>query len=127
MDGTTTLGTTTLNGTGVATYSTSTLTLGSHSLSAVFTATNANNFGPSTGALTQIVKVPTGSPYMMCGLPYGVWLLSATYVVGPNTYRSSNESTQVVIAVTSSGVSLATGGTFGPVLPAGSAVMVYVK
>ena len=61
MDGTTTLGTTTLNGTGVATYSTSTLTLGSHSLSAVFTATNANNFGPSTGTLTQIVKAPTGT------------------------------------------------------------------
>ena len=41
-DGATTLGSATLNGSGVATYPTSALALGSNSLSAVFTATNAS-------------------------------------------------------------------------------------
>jgi len=127
MDGAATLGTATLNGAGVATYATSTLSLGAHALSAVFTPTNTNNFGPSTGVLAQVVNAAAGSAYSMCGLPYGVWLLSATYVVGPNTYRSSNEPTQVVVTITPAGVSVATAGTFGPVLPAGSPVTVYVK
>ena len=127
MDGTTTLATVTLNSSGVATTSTSTLALGSHSLSAVFTPTTPANFGASTGTLTQVVNAPTGTPYFLCGLPYGVWHLSATYVVGANTYKSSNESTQIVVEVTPSGFYVGSGGTFGSLLPAGSSVTVYVK
>ena len=128
MSGTTTLGSAALNGSDVATLATSTLALGSDSLSATFTATNANNFGPSTSAtLTETVNAAAGTAYTLSALPYGVWLLSATYVVGSTTYSSSNETTQVVIEVTPSGYAVATAGTFGSVLTAGSPVTVYVR
>ncbi|HUI03541.1 MAG TPA: Ig-like domain-containing protein [Acidimicrobiales bacterium] len=126
-DGPTTLGTATVNGSGVATYSTSTLTVGSHALSASFTPTNSNNFGTSSGQLTQVVNAPAGAAFTLTGLPYGVWLLSATYTVGPTTYRSSNESVQVVVKVTPSGFYVGSGGTFGSLQSAGSPVTVYVK
>ncbi len=127
MNGSTTLSTVTLNGSGVATYALSTLAIGSYSLSAVFTPTNANNFGTSTGTLTQVVNAAAGSSYTLCGLPYGVWLLTATYTVGSTTYKSSNESTQVVVEVTPSGIYAGRGGTFGSLLTAGSAITVYVQ
>ncbi len=127
MNGSTTLGTVTLNGSGVATYALSTLAIGSYSLSAVFTPTNANNFGTSTGTLTQVVNAAAGTSYTLCGLPYGVWLLSATYTVGSVTYKSSNESTQVVVEVTPSGIYAGRGGTFGSLLAAGSVITVYVQ
>jgi hypothetical protein len=56
-DGSSTLGSpVAVNGSGVATFSTSALTVGSHSLSAVFTPTDPTSFGPSTGTLTQVVN-----------------------------------------------------------------------
>jgi hypothetical protein len=67
LDGTTTLGSGTLNGAGVATYATSSLAVGAHSITASYTG-NAS-FAPSTStALTQTVNqtptagVPTISP-----------------------------------------------------------------
>ncbi len=119
-NGSTVLATVALNGSGVATYSTSALAIGSNPLSAVFTATTPANFGTSTGTLAQVVNAPAGTPYTLCGLPYGVWELSATYL----TYSSANESTQVVVTISPSGISLNGGTTW---LPAGSAVTVYVK
>ena len=57
-DGTTTLGTGNLNGTGVATYSTSALSSGNHSITAVYPGDT--NFAGSTSAiLTQAVNTPT--------------------------------------------------------------------
>jgi len=58
MDGANTLGTGTLNGSGVATYSTSSLALASHSITAVY-AGDARNMGSTSNALT--VNVTTGS------------------------------------------------------------------
>ncbi len=59
LDGTTVLGTGTLNSAGVATYSTSTLTAGSHSITAAFQANT--NFTASSAALTQVMSAPAGS------------------------------------------------------------------
>jgi hypothetical protein len=58
-DGTTLLGTGTLNGSGIATFSTTALTLGTHSITAAF-QTNTN-FTASSATLTQVMTAPTGS------------------------------------------------------------------
>ncbi|HXQ43067.1 MAG TPA: Ig-like domain-containing protein [Acidimicrobiales bacterium] len=122
-DGATVLATVALNGSGIATYATSTFTVGTHSLSAVFTATNPSNFGPSTGTLSQVVNAPAGTPYTLCGLPYGVWLLSATYTNAGHTYTSTTESVQVVITITTAGIYIGAAGPY----PAGSSVTVNVQ
>ena len=120
-DGATTLATVAVNGSGVATYATAALGLGSHAMSAVFTATSPSNFAASTGTLTQVVNPPPGTPYTLCGLPYGVWRLNATYL----TFSSATEAVQVVVTIGPSGISLDGGATW---LAAGSnQVTVYVK
>jgi hypothetical protein len=58
-DGSTLLGTGTLNASGVATYSTSTLALGTHTITAAF-QTNTN-FTGSSASLTQVMTAPTGT------------------------------------------------------------------
>ncbi|HTC76234.1 MAG TPA: MBG domain-containing protein [Edaphobacter sp.] len=58
-DGTTPLGTGTLNSTGVATFSTTALTPGTHSITAAFQANT--NFTASSATLTQVMTAPTGS------------------------------------------------------------------
>jgi hypothetical protein len=55
LDGTTTLGSGTLNGSGVATYSTSTLSAGSHSITAGYGG-DANFSGSTSAVLTQVVN-----------------------------------------------------------------------
>jgi hypothetical protein len=59
-DGGTTLGSSTVNGSGVATLNepASTFTAASHSLSAVFTPTDTADFSPSTGTTTLVVNPP---------------------------------------------------------------------
>jgi hypothetical protein len=64
---------------GVATCTTSALTVGNHSITALYTPTNGNNFSTSSGSLTQTVFSQSGSPSIISGLPYGVWVVSATY------------------------------------------------
>ena len=59
-DGAATLGTGTLNGAGQATLSTSSLTVGSHSITAVYGG-NATNLTSTSSALTQVVAVPPDS------------------------------------------------------------------
>jgi hypothetical protein len=54
MDGSTALGTGTLNGAGVATFSTATLALGAHSVTAVYSGDN-NNAGSTSPAVTVTV------------------------------------------------------------------------
>ena len=58
-DGTNLLGTGTLNSTGIATFSTTALTLGTHSITAAFQANT--NFTASSATLTQVMTAPTGS------------------------------------------------------------------
>ena len=58
-DGGTLLGTGTLNSSGVATFSTGTLTSGSHPITAIFQANT--NFATSSASLTQVVNTPVGS------------------------------------------------------------------
>lgn len=55
LDGTATLGTGTLNGAGVATYATSALTTGSHSISAVYGA-DSNYVGSTSGVLAEAIN-----------------------------------------------------------------------
>jgi YVTN family beta-propeller protein len=54
-DGSTTLGTVTLNGSGVATFATSSLAVGQHSITAVY-AGDTNNTGSTSSVLTQTVN-----------------------------------------------------------------------
>ena len=58
-DGSTMLGTGTLNSSGIATFSTTTLTVGSHTITAAFQANT--NFTASTATLTQVMTAPVGS------------------------------------------------------------------
>ena len=58
LDGTTTLGTGTLNAGGVATYTTTALAIGTHSITSQYAATG--NFGPSTSTAVQVIV--TGVP-----------------------------------------------------------------
>jgi MBG domain (YGX type)/Bacterial Ig-like domain (group 3)/NHL repeat len=58
-DGSTMLGTGTLNSNGIATFSTTTLTVGSHTITAAFQANT--NFTASTATLTQVMTAPVGS------------------------------------------------------------------
>jgi sugar lactone lactonase YvrE len=58
-DGTTLLGTGTLNSSGIATFSTTSLTVGTHSITAAFQANT--NFTASSATLTQVMAAPAGS------------------------------------------------------------------
>jgi len=57
-DGTTTLGSMTLNGTGVAVYTTSALGVGSNSITAVYAGDSANSGSTSTAATVTVTAVP---------------------------------------------------------------------
>jgi hypothetical protein len=60
MDGATNLGSpVAVNGSGVATTTTSFSSTGAHNLSAVFTPTDTSSFSPSTGTLTETVNPPS--------------------------------------------------------------------
>ena len=64
---------------------TSALTAGTHTITAVYNPTNSNNLAPSTGTLSQFVISPSGTPSIMSGLPYGVWILTVTYGTHTNS------------------------------------------
>jgi Bacterial Ig-like domain (group 3) len=57
-DGVTTLGSMTLNGTGVAVYTTSTLAVGSHSITAVYAGDSADSGSTSSAAAVTVTAVP---------------------------------------------------------------------
>jgi hypothetical protein len=57
-DGTTTLGSMTLNGTGVAVYTTSAFGVGSHSITAAYGGDSANSGSTSTAAAVTVTAVP---------------------------------------------------------------------
>jgi MBG domain (YGX type)/Bacterial Ig-like domain (group 3)/NHL repeat len=59
LDGATLLGTGTLNSSGAATFTTSTLAAGTHTINAAFQANT--NFTTSSGSLAQVVNAPAGT------------------------------------------------------------------
>jgi hypothetical protein len=59
-DGVTVLGTGTLNGSGQATFTTSSLSVGSHSITAVYSG-DVNNAAATSAVLTQVVNIPADS------------------------------------------------------------------
>ena len=73
MDGSTTLGTGSVDGSGVATFTTSTLAVGSHSLSAVYSG-DANFTGSTSSSVNQVVNqggtttalVSSANPSVFC-------------------------------------------------------------
>jgi Tfp pilus assembly protein PilV len=88
----------TVGSSGTATCTTSALSIGSDVISAVYSPTG--NFAASTGTLTEVVNLGSTSPYLLSGLPYGVWLLTVTY--GGNTATTTvtiTGTSEVVITV----------------------------
>ena len=61
-DGTTTLGTVAVNGSGVATFSTAALAVGSHQITAIFTPSASGGSGSSAPTLTHVVTAATIAP-----------------------------------------------------------------
>ena len=59
LDGTTQIGTGTLNSSGVATFTTNSLSVGTHTINAAFVANN--NFLASSGSVAQVVVAPAGT------------------------------------------------------------------
>jgi hypothetical protein len=85
LDGTTVIGSGTLNGSGVATYSTATLTTGSHSITAVYAGDSQNNAATSP-ALSQSVRQPT-TTVLASSLNPAIAAAAVTFtatVTGPN-------------------------------------------
>lgn len=75
LDGTTTLGTGALNAGGVATFTTSALAVGTHSITTAYAA--SGNFAPSTSAAVQIVV--TGAPdFSVTASPASLSMVSGT-------------------------------------------------
>jgi hypothetical protein len=83
MDGSTALGTPQTVASGVATLTTSSLTVGSHSLTAVFTPTSGNGFLGSTSAASTFVV-------------NGVVTPTTTSLSGPSTVAANSPATFVV-------------------------------
>ena len=66
-DGTTTLGTSTLNGSGVATFTTTTLALGTHSITAVYGGDTNFTGGTSIAFAQTVVFLKQGQQYTIRG------------------------------------------------------------
>jgi len=101
--GVTLLGTSNLNSSGVATFSTSTLATGSHTIAAIFRDTT--NYTTSAATLTQTVAAPTGSFTLTASQP-----MPATRSNGQSVYQLTLNS----IGIFSGTVALSCSG-----LPAG--------
>jgi hypothetical protein len=63
----------------------SALPAGSLAIKAVYTPSNTTDYASSNNTLTQVV-VGTGTPSILSGLPYGVWILTVTYGSNTATY-----------------------------------------
>jgi hypothetical protein len=68
-----------------ATCTTSALPAGSLAIKAVYTPSNTTDYASSNNTLTQVV-VGSGTPSILSGLPYGVWILTVTYGSNTATY-----------------------------------------
>jgi len=72
--------------TSTATCTTSALTAGADAIKAVFTPSNTTDFAGSNITLTQAMVASSGTPSIVSGLPYGVWILTVTYGSHTATY-----------------------------------------
>jgi MYXO-CTERM domain-containing protein len=109
MDGTSTLGNGTLNGSGQATYSTTTLSTGSHSITAVY-AGDATFAGSTSAALTQTVGTPS---YTVSFNPTTVTVTagqSGTTIISVTPTNGFNQQ----VSFASSGLPTASTCTFSP-------------
>ena len=106
-----------VNGGGVATTTTSSLTAGSHSLSAVFTPTDLTSFSGSTGTFTATVNppaTPTATTLAVCGgyLTAGSDATLTANVTGPGS--TPNGSGAVAFYDNNSATAIAGTVTPGP-------------
>jgi hypothetical protein len=116
-DGTTVLGQQTVNASGVATFSTTTLAVGSHPISATFQP--STTFSSSTATLTQVITAPTGS-FTISASPATLLIRGA----GSTTYKIALASVGTFagqVALSCSGLPADAGCTFSssPTLTAG--------
>jgi len=121
-DGATLLGTAVLNSSGVATFSTSTLSLGSHIITAAFQANT--NFSASSATLTQVMNAPAGS-FTLAASPATQYITGAGATVFQITVTSVGAfAGQVNLAC--SGLPADAACSFGsnPTLTAGSSTTV---
>lgn len=102
--GSTNLGSGTLSN-GMATYTTtgSQLPAGTDSITASYSG-DANFLTSTSAALSQ--GVTANSAYVLSGLPYGTYKLSASYSNASQTYLSSDTSTVVVVVVQATGIAV---------------------
>lgn len=108
------------NGSATCTASGSALGVGSDTVTATYSG--GGNYAGSSGTFTETVNPSSTAPSDLTCLPYGVWLIGATYTSGGHTYLSTNAS-PVVVTVTPGGISI----NGGPTEPAGSTVIVAVQ
>jgi sugar lactone lactonase YvrE len=119
-DGSTLLGTGTLNASAIATFSTSTLTVGAHTISAAFQANT--DFTASTGTLTQAITQPSGSFTISANPPapfirgagattYQVTVASVGAFNGPVALTCSGLAADATCSFSSPTVTLTAGGT----------------
>src|SRR5262249_20419636 len=81
----------TLNGSGQATYSTSSLTAGSHVISAVYSGDA--NYAPSTGTLTQVVNPAATSPALVSSVNPANLGQSVPFTATPTTSAATPPGT----------------------------------
>jgi hypothetical protein len=84
-----------LNSNGVASYTTSTLAVGSHTITAVYSGSTV--YLSSTSAAVSQVVMATPTIYTLSGLPYGTFLLKASF--GPL-------SGTVVVTISTAGIQI---------------------
>jgi hypothetical protein len=71
---------------GVATCTSTALAVGAQSVVATFTPTNSSNFASSSGTVAQQVNLANTTPYLLVGMPVGVWTVKITYGASISTF-----------------------------------------
>ena len=102
MDGATALGTGTLNGKGVATFSTSSLALGAHSVTAVYGG-DSNNAGSTSPMVTVTVVQVLSATLMPATLPFPNTTVGTTYSALAATLSNTGNATLSISSITIGG------------------------
>jgi len=105
LDGTNLLSTQTVSGTGSASFSTNSLAVGSHTITANYQPTGS--FGASTASLTQVIDGYTTGTTLTC-LPSSIDISNTALLTA--TVTSANGTPTGSVAFTDDGASLATQG-----------------
>jgi hypothetical protein len=94
LDGFQTLGTANLNGAGAATVSTSSLSLGTHSITAVY-AGDSNYFGSTSAALSQTVTLPPTTTTLTSSLNPSIYTQQVTFTAVVTAANGATPTGQV--------------------------------